>query len=93
VAAGVGGGHDALRVRMVYVDESYCRACYYVAALLVPETERRSLSTALDDVVGRATRSFPGLESTAELHGYDMFHGVRDWGSAGEDAPCSDRRV
>ena len=72
-------GTTLCAVRLVYVDESYCKVCYYVAALLVPETEVRSLSAALDEVVGKAAGSFLGLSSTAELHGYDMFHGERDW--------------
>ncbi|MGX7825658.1 DUF3800 domain-containing protein [Actinokineospora sp. 24-640] len=61
------------------MDESYCKTCYYVVALLVPEASVRSLSTALDKVVDDASWGYKGLASEAELHGYDLFHAERDW--------------
>jgi hypothetical protein len=62
-------------VQLVYVDESYCNVCYYVVALLVPDTEAQALTTALNTVVRRATASYYGIGPTAELHGYDPFQG------------------
>lgn len=65
---------------LTYVDESYCKTCYYVAALACPETEAIPLTNSLNDVVTSAASSYPGLLSpTAELHGYDIFQGKRDW--------------
>jgi len=66
-------------VQLVYVDESYCKVCYYVVALLVPDTEAQALTTALDTVVRQATKSYNSIRPTAELHGYDLFQGKGDW--------------
>ncbi|MGH3832927.1 MAG: hypothetical protein ACRDRS_21220, partial [Pseudonocardiaceae bacterium] len=66
-------------MRLVYVDESYCRDCYYVVALRVPDTEVQALTAALDQVVRRATASYDGIEPTGELHGYDLFQGKGHW--------------
>lgn len=66
-------------MRLVYVDESYCNVCYYVVALLVPDTEAQALTTALNTVVRRATASYYGIGPTAELHGYDLFQGKGHW--------------
>ncbi|MFC5286830.1 DUF3800 domain-containing protein [Actinokineospora guangxiensis] len=66
-------------MRLIYVDESYCKACYYVVALLVPETSVRPLGAALDTVVIDASWGYGGINSQAELHGYDLFHAQRDW--------------
>lgn len=66
-------------MRLVYVDESYCKICYYVVALLVPDNKAHALTAALDTVVHRATDSYNGIKPTAELHGYDLFQGKGDW--------------
>jgi len=66
-------------VLLTYVDESYSKQSYYIAALLCPENEALSLTRALDDVVQSTVVSFPELSPEAELHGYDLFQGKRDW--------------
>lgn len=64
---------------LTYVDESYSKHSYYIAALLCPETEALSLTQALDAVVQKAAIDFDGLSPEAELHGYDLLQGKHDW--------------
>jgi hypothetical protein len=64
---------------LTYVDESFCKECYYVAGLLVPEHEAISLTKALDDVIAKLAADFDELPHTAELHGHDIFQGKNDW--------------
>ncbi|MFC0862432.1 DUF3800 domain-containing protein [Sphaerimonospora cavernae] len=63
---------------LAYVDESYTRDRYYMAALLVPDHQAVSLARALDEVVVEASRVY-GITPSAELHGTDLLHGNRDW--------------
>ena len=63
---------------LTYVDESYTRDMYFIAALLCPDTEAISLTRALDDVVTRACDSY-GVSPEAELHGHDLFQAKGDW--------------
>jgi hypothetical protein len=60
-------------------DESSCKDCHYVGAILCPETEERSLTAALDEVVRQAKDSYPALGDDVELHGYDLVSGKGDW--------------
>ncbi|MGW6449489.1 DUF3800 domain-containing protein [Lentzea sp. NPDC055074] len=64
---------------LTYVDESFCKHCYYITALMVPEREAIALSDALDAVVRTTHDKFPDVAATAELHGYDIFQGRADW--------------
>jgi len=66
-------------VLLTYVDESYSKQSYYIAALLCPENEALSLTRALDEVVRKAAADFVGVSAEAELHGYDIVHGKGDW--------------
>jgi len=68
-------------VLLTYVDESYTKDQYYIAAVLVPDGEAIPLTDALDKVVESAAKKFPdaGLSREAELHGYDIFQGSGDW--------------
>lgn len=50
-----------------------------MAAMLVPERSAASLTAALDEVVANAQRSFGSELGEAELHGYDLISGKRDW--------------
>lgn len=70
-------------VLLTYVDESYCKNCYYLAGLLVPDREAVSLTKALDDVVAQLAANFDELPSTAELHGHDIFQAKNDWEKLG----------
>ncbi len=64
---------------LCYVDESYNKERYWIAALLCPETEVSSLTEALDAVVTKAAKAYSGVDSKAELHGHSLFHGKDDW--------------
>ncbi len=64
---------------LTYVDESYSKHSYFIAALLCHENEALSLTRALDDVVRKAATTFSELSPDAELHGYDLLQGKRDW--------------
>lgn len=68
---------------LTYVDESYCKDCYYLAGLLVPDSEAVSLTQALDEVVAQLADNFDELSNDAELHGYDIFHAKNDWAKLG----------
>ncbi len=67
-------------VLLTYVDESYCKTCYYVVALVCPEGEALPLTAALNDVMASAALSYTGrISPEAELHGHDIFQGKYDW--------------
>ncbi|MFF4128346.1 hypothetical protein ACFYYP_32890 [Microbispora rosea] len=61
---------------LAYVDESYTRDRYSMAALLVPDDEAISLTRALD--VAGAAQAYE-VVPPAELHGPDLLHGNRGW--------------
>ena len=63
---------------LTYLDESYTKTRYLIAALLVPDTDARSLTVALDKVVARAAWEYE-VSSEAELHAHDIFAGKGDW--------------
>jgi Protein of unknown function (DUF3800) len=65
-------------VLLAYVDESYTRDRYYIAAVLVPDTRAAPLTRALDQVVARAADA-GGVSPDAELHGHDIFQARGDW--------------
>ena len=64
---------------LCYVDESYTRDHYFLAALACPDDQASSLTAALDDVVARAAADFEGLHPGVELHGYDMMQAKGEW--------------
>jgi uncharacterized protein YnzC (UPF0291/DUF896 family) len=66
-------------VLLTYVDESHSAEVYFLGALLCPEASVIPLGEALDQVVQKASDAYGVLEPDAELHGYDIFHGKRDW--------------
>jgi hypothetical protein len=66
-------------VLLTYVDESYSKQSYFIGALLCPEAEALPLTRALDSVVRKVAADFPDLSPEAELHGYDLLQGKRDW--------------
>lgn len=63
---------------MTYVDESYNRELYFIAALLCPDREAISLTRALDAVVARAAE-LHGIAPHTELHGHDIFQAKGPW--------------
>jgi hypothetical protein len=66
-------------VLLTYVDESYTKERYFIAALLVPDTQASSLARALDRIVEEACYTYGQIDSRAELHGYDLVSGKGDW--------------
>ncbi len=66
-------------VLLAYVDESYTKTHYWMAAVLCTDDTLAPLGAALDACVAQAAASYEGISPTAELHGYDLFHGTRDW--------------
>jgi hypothetical protein len=64
---------------LAYVDESYNKDRYWIAALVCPEYEVVPLTADLDAVVEKAARSYQGIDLRAELHGYALFHAEDDW--------------
>jgi hypothetical protein len=70
-------------VFLAYLDESGDPAVYYITALMVEEQVAMPLSSTLDDVVDYVWTTYRGVRSTAELHGYDLAWGARDWQSGG----------
>jgi hypothetical protein len=66
-------------VLLTYLDESYTKERYFIAALLVPDTEVNSLTAALDRVVKDTMRTYGGISFTAELHGYDIVAAKGEW--------------
>jgi hypothetical protein len=65
-------------VLLAYVDESYTKDRYYIAALVVPESQISPLTQALDAVTIKAVIDH-GLNLTTELHGHDLVAGKSDW--------------
>ena len=63
---------------LTYVDESYTADRYYIAALMVPEREARSLVAELDDLMAATERSF-GVPQDTELHGHELINGKGPW--------------
>jgi hypothetical protein len=70
-------------VLLAYLDESYTKERYYIAALVVPEAEAISLTSALDEVVQKASDSY-GAKHNAEVHGKDLFQAQGDWRALGK---------
>ena len=60
---------------LAYVDESFNDTYHYVAALLLEDDKVNAAQSSLRDVVVKAAGAY-GIQEEAELHGYDVFHGV-----------------
>jgi hypothetical protein len=65
-------------VLLTYLDESYTKTRYLIAALMVPDAQARSLTAALDKVVEDAAWDYP-VSTEAELHAHDIFAAKGDW--------------
>ena len=63
---------------LTYVDESYTADRYYIAALMVPDREARSLASELDDLMAATEHSF-GVPRDVELHGHELINGKGPW--------------
>ncbi|NDL56971.1 DUF3800 domain-containing protein [Phytoactinopolyspora mesophila] len=63
---------------LTYLDESYTKDHYYMAALCCPDDQVVSLSRALDEVVRVAAAKYK-VAAGAELHGRSIFHADDEW--------------
>lgn len=63
---------------LAYVDESYDDDWYTMVALLVDGPGAVALTGELDQVTAAAATAY-GVTSSAELHGYDIFHASGAW--------------
>lgn len=64
---------------LAYPNESDSPARYFIARVLVPDTEASSLTAALDGVVEDASYEYGRVASTAELHGYEIVNATKAW--------------
>lgn len=64
---------------LTYLDESYTKERYFIAALLVPDGEAVSLTAALDKIVEDTMWDHGGVSAKAELHGHDLVNAKKDW--------------
>lgn len=69
--------HDHL-VQLVFVDESFNAAEFWVSGLVLPADEARALEAALEAVMADVTARF-GLDPRTELHGHELAQGKGDW--------------
>jgi hypothetical protein len=70
---------------LAYLDESYTKDLYLIAALVVPEDVAQPLTAALDDVVRDVAWTHGKVTTDAELHGNDLWGGKRDWAPLGPE--------
>lgn len=71
---------------LAYVDESYSKTWYYMAAMLCNGPGAQAITAALDATVTKAAERF-AVPKDAELHGYELFNGEGCW----EDVPVRAR--
>lgn len=64
---------------LTYLDESYTKDRYFIAAVVVKQDHANGLTQALDTVVEDAMWDFGHVSTRAELHGYDLVAGKGDW--------------
>jgi hypothetical protein len=65
-------------VLLTYLDESYTKDRFYIAALGCPDEVAIPLASDLDQVVQDAATAY-AVAPTAELHGHALFAGKDDW--------------
>lgn len=63
---------------LAYMDESFSKDWYFMAALLCDGAGAQSIGAGLDDVVRKAVTAH-GVPADAELHGYELFQGEGWW--------------
>lgn len=67
-------------MRLAYIDESYTRDHYFIAAVVVDDASAPALHQALDQVAERARLAYlPTAPDPLELHGQPLFQGSREW--------------
>jgi hypothetical protein len=65
-------------VRLVYLDESFDAVEYWIAALVIPETQVLPLEAALNVVTTDAAKKY-GTDPYAELHGHALMNATEQW--------------
>src|SRR4051794_2531542 len=65
-------------VLLTYLDESYTKDRFYIAALGCPDEVAIPVASDLDQVVQDAATAY-AVAPTAELHGHALFAGKDDW--------------
>lgn len=63
---------------LAYIDESYTDDFFYLATVVVDGSAILTLETKLDALVAEYADQ-TALPEGAELHGYELFHGDKDW--------------
>lgn len=63
---------------LTYVDESYDRQLYWIAALMCTDDCVVELTSLLDEVSDWSARTYD-TPLDAEFHGHAIFHGLEDW--------------
>ncbi|MFT4188880.1 MAG: DUF3800 domain-containing protein [Aeromicrobium sp.] len=64
---------------LTYADESFSPRLFLIAAVVATPEQVKSLSEALDDHVASLSASHTALHYREELHGYEVFHGKKNW--------------
>lgn len=70
---------------LTYLDESYTKERYLIAAVAVPDGEATSLTMALDKVVFDATCEYGRIPLDAELHARDLVAATGPWQRLADD--------
>jgi Protein of unknown function (DUF3800) len=65
-------------VLLAYLDESFSKDWYFMAALLCDGEGAQAIGAGLDAVVQKAVGAY-GVADDAELHGYELFQGEGWW--------------
>jgi hypothetical protein len=65
-------------VLLTYLDESYTKDRFYIAALGCPDDVAIPLASELDQVMQDAASAY-GVSPTTELHGYELVNGKQAW--------------
>jgi hypothetical protein len=65
-------------VLLAYVDESYSKGYFFLAAIIVNSDSAVAIESGLDAIV-REYAQTTSLPAEAELHGHELFNGHGEW--------------
>ena len=65
---------------LAYVDESYSKGYFFLAAVIVNSDSAVAIEKGLDAIVQEYART-TALPASAELHGHELFNGHGEWGA------------
>ena len=66
-------------VRLAYIDETYTKEQFWIVALVIPDIAAKALERLMDEVVAVVSETFPEVDPSTELHGYDLDGGYKGW--------------